>query len=92
MLLDLDRQESGRSELAISGALELGMSDGLPPLVEMAGTLVVQNLDSRVLLSGTLEAAGRVECGRCLEDSLSIGTFPWISWSCGMSTPMKAKE
>jgi len=68
MLLDLDRQESGRSELAIGGTLELGMSDGLPPLVEMAGTLVVQNLDSRVVLSGTLEAAGRAECGRCLEE------------------------
>jgi uncharacterized protein len=68
MILDLDRQESGRSELAIGGTLELGMPDGRPPLVELAGTLVVQNLESRVLLSGNLEATGQAECGRCLED------------------------
>jgi uncharacterized protein len=34
----------------------------------VTGTLVVQNLDQRVLLNGTLKAVGRVECGRCLEE------------------------
>ncbi len=68
MILDLERQPSGRSELPVAGTLGLEMSDGRPGSVELAGNLVVQNLDSRVLLNGTLVAVGRVECGRCLEE------------------------
>ena len=68
MKLDLDRQESGRSELALGGTLDLGMPAGSPTKANLAGTLVVQNLESRFLLSGTLVANGRAECGRCLEE------------------------
>ena len=68
MILDLDRHPGGRSELAITGTLDLAMTDGRPGSAEVVGTLVVQNLDSRVLLNGTLAAAGRAECGRCLEE------------------------
>jgi len=68
MILDLDRHPSGRSELAIAGPLPLAMSDGRPESAELDGTLVVQNLDRRVLLNGTLVAVGRAECGRCLEE------------------------
>ena len=68
MKLDLDRQAFGRSELDLSGVLELGLSEGRPGSAEISGSLVVQNLESRVLLSGILRAEGRVECGRCLEE------------------------
>jgi uncharacterized protein len=68
MKLDLDRQAPGRSDLPVSGNLELGMPEGGPGTAEVAGTLLVQNLESRVLLAGTLQARGTAECGRCLND------------------------
>ena len=76
MKLDLDRQPFGRSEIALGGTLELGMSDGRPQSAEVTGELVVQNLDSRVLLSGTLRAEGRAQCGRCLEDFSLVWDIP----------------
>jgi uncharacterized protein len=68
MKLDLDRQAAGRSEIPIEGPLDLGMRDGHPSGVQVSGSLVVQNLESRVLLNGTLSAEGRTECGRCLAE------------------------
>jgi uncharacterized protein len=68
MKLDLERQETGRSELAIHGTVKLSMSDGRPSVAQLDGTLVVQNLESRVLLNGSLQAEGRAECARCLEE------------------------
>jgi uncharacterized protein len=72
MKLDLDRQAYGHSELPLDGVLELGMTEGRPTSAALVGVLIVQNLDSRVLLSGTLRAEGRTECGRCLKE-FSIG-------------------
>lgn len=66
MKLDLDRQETGRSEITIRGSVDLGLPNGLVATAEVAGELVVQNLDMRVLLNGNLEATGQAECGRCL--------------------------
>lgn len=68
MKLDLDRTQSGRSEISLSGTLELGMSEGRPQQADVAGDLAIQNLESRVLVSGTLQAEGRAECGRCLKE------------------------
>lgn len=68
MELDLDRQEHGRSEIDIAGTLELGLGEGQPARAEISGTLAVQNLDSRFLLHGVLEAQGTTQCGRCLAD------------------------
>ena len=68
MKLDLDRQETGRSEITIGGSLDLGLPNGLLAPVQLAGNLVVQNLEMRVLLNGNLAAQGRAECGRCLEE------------------------
>ena len=68
MKLDLDRQESGRSDLAIRGTLKLGLPDGRPDEAKVDGILVVQNLESRVLLNGSLQAEGQAECGNCLEE------------------------
>ena len=76
MKLDLDRQPSGRTELALGGTLELGMPAGRPQSVEVTGDLVVQNLDSRMIMSGTLRAEGRTECGRCLEEFSLVWDFP----------------
>lgn len=68
MELDLDRQEHGRSEIDVAGKIELGLGEGRPAQAEVAGIVVVQNLDSRFLLNGELEARGTCQCGRCLED------------------------
>lgn len=68
MKLDLDRQGEGRTELEVSGSLDLGLPDGRPSRIEIAGTLQVDNVASRFLLNGELKARGTAECGRCLND------------------------
>lgn len=68
MKLDLDRQEKGRSELRIEGSVDLGLSDGRPAAAALTGTLKVDNLDLRFLVTGELRAVGQAECGRCLRD------------------------
>ena len=66
MKLDLDRTESGRSQLDIAGEVHLQLGEGCPERVTVAGTVTVDNLESRFLLNGTLSAEGEFECGRCL--------------------------
>jgi uncharacterized protein len=68
MKLDLDRQERGRSALPVAGDVALGLGDGCPERARLQGELVVDNVESRFLLSGSLEAEGRAECGRCLAE------------------------
>ena len=68
MKLDIDRQKTGRSDLAISGTLQTCLPAGRASVAQLDGALVIQNLGSRVLLNGTLQAEGRAECGRCLEE------------------------
>ncbi len=68
MELDLDRQEHGRSEIDIDGTLALDLGEGTPETIALNGQLVVQNLESRFLLNGTLRAVGRAQCWRCLGD------------------------
>ncbi len=66
MYLDLDRTPPGRSTLGITGQVALGLGDGKAPEAALGGELTVQNLESRVLASGTLLAAGDAACDRCL--------------------------
>lgn len=68
MKLDLERQGAGRTELEISGVLELGLSDGRPARAEVGGTLRVDDVESRVIVTGDLQAGGTAACGRCLGD------------------------
>ncbi len=68
MKLDLDRQADGRSELEIAGELVLGLTSGRPDGVTLGGVLTVDNVSSRFLLGGSLTAAGRAECSRCLKE------------------------
>ena len=66
MKLDLDRQDIGRSELELAGEIDLAMGEGRPGKAQVAGSLVIQNLEARVLATGTLPATGIAECARCL--------------------------
>lgn len=66
MYLDLDRTPAGRSTLGITGQVALGLGEGRAPEAILSGELTLQNLESRVLASGTLRAAGTAECARCL--------------------------
>lgn len=66
MYLDLDRTPPGRSTLGLTGSVALGLGEGRAPEAALGGELTVQNLESRVLASGTLRAAGQAECARCL--------------------------
>ena len=66
MKLDLDRTPHGRSELRISGPLKLAWGPERPDSVQVQGLLQVDNLASRFLVNGKLEARGQAECARCL--------------------------
>jgi uncharacterized protein len=66
MYLDLDRTPAGRSELDVAGTVALGLGEGFAPEATISGELTLQNLESRVLASGTLQATGMAECARCL--------------------------
>lgn len=68
MKLDLDRQGDGRTELEVSGSLDLGLPEGRPQRVEIHGTLQIDNVESRFLINGQVTAKGTAECGRCLCD------------------------
>jgi uncharacterized protein len=66
MYLDLDRTPLGRSELGVAGQVKLGLGEGRAPETTLSGELTLQNLESRVLVAGTLQASGAAECARCL--------------------------
>ncbi|MBU8870293.1 MAG: DUF177 domain-containing protein [Gemmatimonadales bacterium] len=68
MKLDLDRQGDGRSELVIDGVLDLGLSEGRATQAKVRGTLLVDNIQSRFVITGVLSVSGRAECGRCLTE------------------------
>jgi uncharacterized protein len=70
MKLDLERTEAGASELAVAGDLVLDFGPAGPSAVAVAGALRVDNLESRFVLRGELEACGEAVCDRCL------GNFP----------------
>jgi uncharacterized protein len=70
MKLDLDRQGGGRTRLAVDERLALGEDPelGLPAEVTLRGVLVVDNLESRAIVQGTLQVSALVTCDRCLEE------------------------
>jgi uncharacterized protein len=74
MLLDLDRTDAGRSRWPVAGEIPLEAAAAAALAVRIAGDLVVDNLESRVLVSGEVTASGDAECDRCLE-SFPV-TFP----------------
>jgi len=66
MELDLERQAAGRSEIEIEGSCILADRSTGPASVVVSGSLTVDNLDSRFLITGSVEAAGETQCDRCL--------------------------
>lgn len=67
MRLDLDRTPAGRSHVPVDGACTLDFGPEGPDKVQLSGELLVDNLESRCVLRGNLEATGEATCGRCLE-------------------------
>ncbi len=51
MKLDMEKQDFGLSKLDIEGPMELPLEEGWPTGVVVAGTVTVDNLDSRFLIS-----------------------------------------
>ncbi len=70
MKLDLDRQGAGRTRLAVDEHLTLDQDPelGLPATASLRGELSVDNLESRVVVQGTLRVSAAATCDRCLED------------------------
>ncbi len=66
MRLDLDRTPNGASDLPLAGDLGLDFGAGGPNAVHIDGTLRVDNLESRLVVRGEVNATGDAECGRCL--------------------------
>lgn len=68
MKLDLDRQGPGCTLLDVDERLPTGAPAPLPPTVGLRGRLTVDNLESRVLVTGVLAGDAVAVCDRCLED------------------------
>ena len=68
MKLDLDRDPVGRSRVAVAESSTLERGDEELVAVALSGSLVVDNLESRVVVTGNLEGSCQVACDRCLED------------------------
>ncbi len=68
MKFDLDRQQPGRSVLAVKERLHSGAPEPLPAEIELDGQLTVDNLEGRVVLLGVLRGAAPAICDRCLDD------------------------
>lgn len=66
MKLDLECTEPGQSALPLAGELALDFGPAGPTDVVVGGTLRVDNLESRFVLRGELEATGEATCDRCL--------------------------
>lgn len=54
--------------MPVSGSLSLVLPDKRMNEATVAGTLVVDNVGSRIVLQGNLVAQGRSQCSRCLAD------------------------
>jgi uncharacterized protein len=69
MKLDVERQAPGRVSLEMAEDLPLHLAgEAEPAQVHLEGILTVDNLESRLVLMGTLQGRGRVVCDRCLAD------------------------
>jgi uncharacterized protein len=68
MKLDLDRTPTGRSDLPIEVQYVLELDPIGPDKVMVAGSLHVDNLESRCVVHGELAAIMTVGCGRCLQE------------------------
>ena len=68
MKLDLDRTPTGQSDLPVDGRLILDLGADGPSEVRIAGSLRVDNLESRCVVRGAVEVAGKAICGRCLKE------------------------
>ncbi len=66
MKLDMETQDFGQSDLEIAGTIQLSLAEGMPASVAVAGTVTVDNMGSRFLLSGIIQCTGETECSRCL--------------------------
>ncbi len=89
MKLDLERIPSGRSDLVAADEVRLEWADRKPVAVQVTGTLVVDNLEARILVSGTVVATGVAACSRCLEDF----TLTWdVDVSCLVLRDVDATE
>lgn len=67
MKLDLDRSQSGRSQLDVTDRLTLRWPERDEETVDLTGLLTLDNLQDRVLLTGSVDATLQAQCDRCLE-------------------------
>jgi uncharacterized protein len=66
MKLDLDRTETGQSDLAVAGSFDLDFGPDGPAEARVDGVLRVDNLEGRFILRGELAATAPATCDRCL--------------------------
>lgn len=66
MKLNLDTLPFGRSDATVDEVYRVDVDELEDGELSVAGTLVIDSTEGRVLVSGTLAVTGRAECGRCL--------------------------
>jgi uncharacterized protein len=67
MKIDLNRQPQGRTQVTVRETIALTDSADGPDTTILAGVLQVDNLESRLVATGSLTATAKVGCDRCLE-------------------------
>lgn len=68
MILDLDRSRQGRSHLDIDHSLSLEVAGVAPEGIALEGRLTLDNLQTRLILTGELNGKTTTSCDRCLEN------------------------
>ncbi|MFH1845730.1 MAG: DUF177 domain-containing protein [bacterium] len=76
MKLDLDRQELGTSEVEFREDVTLKIAGEPDTIVHLSGTLTVNNMDNRLVVTGSLNADLNATCDRCLEDFVQHFAVP----------------
>jgi len=66
MKLDLDRSQTGRSQLNVAGSLTLYWEKRDEEEVDLGGLLTLDNLQDRMLITGSMDATLQAHCDRCL--------------------------
>jgi uncharacterized protein len=67
MKLDLDRQPLGRSQWEVAATVPFEAHTAGPQAASVSGQLAIDNLESRLVVTGTLAAVSEAICDRCLE-------------------------
>jgi len=74
--MGLGRTGLGTSELEFREHVTIKMTEEQDVNVQLSGSLTVNNLDNRLVVTGSLSASLDAVCDRCLEDFVQLFSVP----------------